>query len=349
MAKKILENNDNLMYTVIKMYAIKVQNLTKQFNGFVAVDHISFNVNHGELFGLLGPNGAGKTTTINMLSTLLKPTSGYAEVAGFDVSKNRDAVRNSIGVVFQELALDNKLTGKENLEFHAMMYGLNKGERRKRIKGVLELVELTRKADILVENYSGGMKRRLEIARGLVHEPKVLFLDEPTLGLDAQTRRHIWEYIKKLNEKSKVTIILTTHYMEEADYLCERVVIMDFGKIVTLDTPQNLKNVLGGDVISIEVSSAERGFEIFKKFSWVKEISQHDGIINLSVERGEKKIPLLMKIEQQEAGFEIKSVNLRKPTLEDVFLHFTGKTIREKEMSQNERNKEIVRRRMMRR
>ena len=331
------------------MYVIKVENLTKQFNGFVAVDQVSFSVNHGELFGLLGPNGAGKTTTINMLSTLLKPTSGYAEVAGFDVSKNKDAVRNSIGIVFQEPALDNKLTGRENLEFHAMMYGMSKQERRRRIKGVLELVELAERADVLVENYSGGMKRRLEIGRGLIHKPNVLFLDEPTLGLDAQTRRRIWEYIKKLNEEGEVTIILTTHYMEEADYLCERVAIMDFGRIVASDTPQNLKNVLGGDVISIEVAPTGKGFEIFKKFPWVKKITQHDGIINLSVEEGEKKIPLLMKIDQQEAGLEIKSVNLRKPTLEDVFLHFTGKTIREKEISQNERNREGVRRRMMRR
>lgn len=333
----------------MKIFAIKVEKLTKQFNGFVAVDHISFSVSHGELFGLLGPNGAGKTTTINMLSTLLKPTSGYAEVAGFDVSENRNAVRNSIGIVFQEPALDNRLTGRENLEFHAMMYGMSKEERRKKIKGVLELVELTDKADVLVENYSGGMKRRLEIGRGLIHKPNVLFLDEPTLGLDAQTRRRIWEYIKKLNEEGEVTIILTTHYMEEADYLCERVAIMDFGRIVASDTPQNLKNVLGGDVISIEVAPTGKGFEIFKKFPWVKKITQHDGIINLSVEEGEKKIPLLMKIDQQEAGLEIKSVNLRKPTLEDVFLHFTGKTIREKEISQNERNREGVRRRMMRR
>ena len=337
------------MYGVAKMYAIRIDKLTRKFDGFVAVGQISFNVKHGELFGLLGPNGAGKTTTINMLSTLLKPTSGHAEVAGFDVSKNRDAVRNSIGLVFQEPALDNRLTGRENLEFHAMMYGMSKEERRKRIQAVLELVELTDKRDVLVDNYSGGMKRRLEIGRGLIHKPKVLFLDEPTLGLDAQTRRRIWQYIEKLNEESKVTIVLTTHYMEEADYLCERVAIIDFGKIVALDTPQNLKNVLGGDVISIEVAPTEKGFEIFKKFPWVKKITQHDGIINLSVERGEKKIPLLMKIDQQEAGLEIKSVNLRKPTLEDVFLHFTGKTIREKEMGQNERNKEIVRRRMMRR
>ncbi len=333
----------------MKMYAIEVEKLTKQFNDFVAVDHISFNVNHGELFGLLGPNGAGKTTTINMLSTLLKPTSGYAEVAGFDVSKNRGAVRNSIGIVFQEPALDNRLTGRENLEFHAMMYGLSKKERRKRIKGILELVGLIDKADVLVENYSGGMKRRLEIGRGLIHKPKVLFLDEPTLGLDAQTRRHIWDYIKKLNEEGKVTIILTTHYMEEADYLCERVAIIDFGRIVALDTPKNLKNVLGGDVISVEVAPVEKSFEVLKKFPWIKKIGQHNGIIDLNVEQGEKKIPLLMKIDQQEKGLEIRSVNLRKPTLEDVFLHFTGKTIREKEMSQNERNREIVRRRMMKR
>lgn len=328
-------------------YAIKLENITKKFDGFVALDKISFSVKQGELFGLLGPNGAGKTTTINILSTLLNQTSGYAEVAGFDVSKCRDAVRKSIGLVFQEPALDNKLTGRENLEFHAMMYGIKKEDRRKRTRDVLELVELTEKADILVEKYSGGMKRRLEIARGLIHKPNVLFLDEPTLGLDAQTRRHIWEYIKKLNKEGNVTIILTTHYMEEADYLCNRVAIIDFGKIVALDTPENLKNVLGGDVISVEVAPPENAFETFKKLRWVKKISHHNGIINLNVNEGEKKIPLLVGIDQKNRGFKIKSVSLRKPALEDVFLHFTGKTIREREASQNERNRETVRGRMM--
>ena len=332
------------MKDVNQMDAIKVENLTKQFDGFFAVDSISFTVYQGELFGLLGPNGAGKTTTINMLSTLLKPSSGHAEIAGFDVSRERDAVRNSIGIVFQEPALDNRLTGRENLEFHAMLYGMSKRERRARIQEVFDLVDLTEKKDVLVQNYSGGMKRRLEIARGLIHRPKVLFLDEPTLGLDAQTRRNIWEYIKKLNEESRVTIILTTHYMEEADYLCGRVAIIDFGKIVAIDTPVNLKNIFGGDVISVEADPPEKCFEAFKKFPWVREISRHDGMISLNVDHGEKKIPLLMDIDQKGEGFEITSINLRKPTLEDVFLHFTGKTMRERESSQSERNRGHFRR-----
>ncbi|HDN91043.1 MAG TPA: ATP-binding cassette domain-containing protein, partial [Candidatus Aenigmarchaeota archaeon] len=193
-------------------YSIEVYGLTKEFDSLIAVDHISFKVKSGEIFGLLGPNGAGKTTTIHMLTTLLKPTSGTAKVAGFDIIKERNEVRQNIGIVFQEPALDNRLTGRENLEFHAMMYGIEKGEREKRIKEVLELVELADKADVLVRNYSGGMKRRLEIARGLINKPKVLFLDEPTLGLDAQTRRHIWEYIEELRKETKVTILITTHY-----------------------------------------------------------------------------------------------------------------------------------------
>src|SRR5512139_2181712 len=193
------------------MDAIHVENLTRTFDNLTAVDGVTFAVPAGELFGLLGPNGAGKTTTINMLSTLLRPTSGRAEVAGFDIVKSRDCVRRSIGIVFQEPALDGRLTGRENLEFHTMMYGLGKAERRRRIDEVLALVELTDKAGLQVDKYSGGMKRRLEIARGLTHRPKVLFLDEPTLGLDAQTRRHIWEYVRKLNKDAGVTIILTTH------------------------------------------------------------------------------------------------------------------------------------------
>jgi ABC-2 type transport system ATP-binding protein len=328
------------------MFAIKVENLTKEFNGLVAVDHISFSVNSGELFGLLGPNGAGKTTTIYMLSTLLKPTSGYAEVAGFDVSKDRDSVRNSIGIVFQEPALDNRLTGKENLDFHSAMYGLSKELREKRIKEVLELVELRDKADVLVEKYSGGMKRRLEIARGLIHRPKVLFLDEPTLGLDAQTRRHIWEYIKKL-KKEEVTIILTTHYMEEADYLCDRVAIIDHGKIVALDTPKNLKDSLGGDVVSLEIINQDTTtFETkLKNFEWVKGISKHDSYLDLKVEKADKRIPEIISIAEK-IGITVNSVNLRKPSLEDVFLHFTGKTIREREATRTERNRERAMMRM---
>jgi len=317
------------------MYAIKVEGLTKQFNNFVAVDHISFSVKSGEIFGLLGPNGAGKTTTINMLSTLLNPSSGYAEVAGFDITTNRDDVRRNIGIVFQEPALDDKLTGRENLEFHAMMYGLDKEERRKRIENALELVELTDKADILVENYSGGMKRRLEIARGLIHEPKVLFLDEPTLGLDAQTRRHIWEYIRELNKKSGVTLILTTHYMEEADYLCDRIAIIDHGKIIAMDIPQRLKDVLGGDVISVEVEAdIDKLMDHLRGLSWIKAMKRHDEVLDLTVEKGEKRIPELISTAQK-VGVSIASINLHEPSLEDVFIHFTGKNIRDEGSSNN--------------
>jgi len=318
---------------------IKIKNLIKDFNGLRAVNNISFEVKKGEIFGLLGPNGAGKTTTLKMLATLLKPTKGEAEICGFDILRQKDEVRNSIGIVFQEPALDNRLTGRENLDFHARLYGLDKGTRQRRIKEVLGLVGLENKADALVINYSGGMQRRLEIARGLMHYPKILFLDEPTLGLDPQTRYHIWDYIVKLNQKERITIVLTTHYMGEADYLCHKVGIIDFGKIVALDTPQNLKNILGGDVISIEAVPQRTAFESFKRLSWVKRIKQYSNFINLSVEQGENKIPLLMKIDPEEKIFKIKAVSLRKPTLEDVFLHFTGKTIRETEASQSEKNK----------
>jgi ABC-2 type transport system ATP-binding protein len=330
-------------------YAIQVKNLTKVFNGFTAVDQISFTVKTGELFGLLGPNGAGKTTTINMLSTLLKATSGYGEVSGYDISRNKDNIRRSIGVVFQEPALDIKLTGKENLEFHAMMYGIEKEERKKRIKEVLELVELTEKEKVLVEKYSGGMKRRLEIARGLIHEPNVLFLDEPTLGLDAQTRRHIWDYIKRLNKEGGVTIILTTHYMEEADFLCDRIAIMDRGKFVAMDTPGRLKDILGGDVVSLEIEgNVDALVNQINGLDWIKNITRHDENLSLTMERGERRIPELINV-ARENGVEVTCVHLRKPSLEDVFLQFTGRTIREEEASQAERNREILRRRFGRR
>jgi ABC-2 type transport system ATP-binding protein len=330
-------------------YAIRVENLTKKFNGFTAVDQITFAVKTGELFGLLGPNGAGKTTTINMLSTLLKATSGYGEVSGYDISRNKDNIRRSIGVVFQEPALDTKLTGKENLEFHAMMYGIEKEERRKRIKEVLELVELTEKEKVLVEKYSGGMKRRLEIARGLIHKPNVLFLDEPTLGLDAQTRRHIWDYIKRLNKEGGVTIILTTHYMEEADFLCDRVAIMDRGKFVAMDTPGRLKDTLGGDVVSLEIEgNADALIEHISSLDWIKNVTRHDINLSLTMDKGERRIPELIHV-AEEKGVNVTCVLLRKPSLEDVFLHFTGKTLREEEASQKERNREILRTRFGRR
>ena len=324
------------------MDAIKVENLTRQFQDVTAVDHISFAVEEGELFGLLGPNGAGKTTTINMLSTLLKPTSGRAEVAGFDVACKRDDVRKAIGVVFQEPALDGKLTGRENLDFHGMMYGIKSDERRKRIAEVLDLVDLADKAAVLVEKYSGGMKRRLEIARGLIQHPKVLFLDEPTLGLDAQTRRHIWDYVRKLNRERKVTIILTTHYMEEADYLCGRIAIMDHGKFVALDTPARLKDVLGGDVVSLEIEGDPASFETaLKSLDWIKKYNRREDALNLTMEKGERRIPELINL-AQDHGVTVGCVHLRKPSLEDVFLHFTGRTIREQEANLSERNRVMM-------
>jgi len=324
------------------MDAIRVDNLLKRFEDVTAVDHISFSVSQGELFGLLGPNGAGKTTTINILSTLIRPTSGTAEVGGYEVTRSRDLVRKSIGIVFQEPSLDGKLTGRENLEFHAMMYGIDKAERRKRITAVLDLVELSDKAAVLVEKYSGGMKRRLEIARGLIHHPKVLFLDEPTLGLDAQTRRHIWEYVRKLNKESGVTIILTTHYMEEADFLCDRIAIMDHGKFVALDTGPRLKDVLGGDVVSLEVESGMDAFlaEI-RGLDWIKQVHVHEDVLHLTMDRGERRIPELIAL-AQELGAVVTCVHLRKPSLEDVFLHFTGRTIRDNEAGPGERNRAMA-------
>jgi ABC-2 type transport system ATP-binding protein len=326
------------------MDAIRAEGLTKTFDGFTAVDRVSFAVEEGELFGLLGPNGAGKTTTINMLSTLLRPTSGTATVAGRDVARDRDAVRQAIGIVFQEPALDGRLTGRENLEFHTMMYGLGKAERRRRIEEVLALVELTDRAATLVDKYSGGMKRRLEIARGLTHHPKVLFLDEPTLGLDTQTRRHIWDYIRKLNKESGVTIILTTHYMEEADFLCDRVAIMDHGRFAALDTPARLKDLLGGDVVSLEIEGDTAAFlESLGREPWIKRTRVLDGVLSLTMDRGERRIPELV-VMAQERGVSVTCVNLHKPSLEDVFLHFTGRTMREREADQGERLRDAMKR-----
>ncbi|MDY6965152.1 MAG: ATP-binding cassette domain-containing protein [Halobacteriota archaeon] len=321
------------------MDAIRTENLTKRFGDLVAVDNVDLGIKAGELFGLLGPNGAGKTTIIKMLATLLRPTSGKGLVWGNDIFGDQDAVRRSIGVVFQDPSVDSKLTGRENLDFHARMYKLNKETREKRIKEVLELVGLEEKAGVLLENYSGGMQRRLEIARGLMHYPNVLFLDEPTLGLDAQTRRHIWDYIKKLNEEEDVTIVLTTHYMEEADFLCDRVAIIDRGKIVALDTPGNLKNIISADVISLNINDGLGEFsEVLKGFDWVKKVTEHDGFLDICVEEGETKIPEIVLTAERE-GVKIKSVSLHEPTLEDVFLQYTGRTIREEEVGAKEEMK----------
>ena len=378
---------------------IEVKELTKTFNGDVtAVDNISFTVEEGEIFGFLGPNGAGKTTTLNMLATILRPTSGTAVVNGFDIHENPDAVRRSIGFVFQDPTLDIELTGRENLDFHGRLYGLTKKEREERIKEILEVVQLTDRADDYVKTYSGGMKRRLEIARGLLHYPKVLFLDEPTLGLDPQTRRAIWDYIAKLNQEQNVTIILTTHYTEEADHLCNRIQIIDFGKIVANDTQENLKATLQGDVIGLTFKEAKDAQQMLSKLNaleWVRsaipvsgsgnqvgmsqmsvlmqriaggsgmgmmggmgnvggpssmaaqmpkdpdkiaeamnKLHQQAGPlrnfhqINLLVDNASRRIPGLVKI-VDEAGVELDSVQMHKPTLDDVFLSVTGRSIRD--------------------
>ena len=324
--KRIKEN--------VVMKAIEVENLTKRFDNrggaIVALDHISFNVENGEIFGMLGPNGSGKTTLIKTLTTLLKPTSGFARVAGFDVTKHKDSVRAAIGVVFQEPALDWRLTGRENLDFHARMYGMKRKEREERLEKVLKLVELEDKADLLVDKYSGGMKRRLELARGFMHHPGILFLDEPTLGLDTHTRRTIWNYIRELNREEGVTIVLTTHYMEEADYLCDRVGIMDHGKIIALDRPENLKNLIGSDLVSLELNNAgdADNIEVFKKLDFIRNMKVYHNYVILKMERADIRIPAIMELAARE-GIEIRAVNLRKPSLEDVFLHFTGRGIRE--------------------
>jgi ABC-2 type transport system ATP-binding protein len=313
---------------------IKTNNLTKKYNNLIAVDNVSFSVKKGEIFGFLGPNGAGKTTTIKMLITLLNPTKGSATISDFDIIKNKDRVRKNIGVVFQEPALDTELTGVENLDYHARMYALKRDKRKERINTVLKLVDLDDKRDILVKNYSGGMKRRLEIARGLMHYPNVLFLDEPTLGLDAQTRRAIWKYIKKMNEEEDTTIFLTTHYMDEADYLCDRVGIIDRGKILVIDRIDKLKNSIGKDLITLSCSNNDKLKTRLEKEDWIFSIKKHDSKLSLGVERGDEKIPKIIEISQME-NIKIKSIIVRKPTLDDVFLYFTGHTIRDKDKVEN--------------
>ena len=305
---------------------IETNKLTRKFNGFTAVDSINLQIRKGELFGLLGPNGAGKTTTLSMLSTIRRPTSGTARVNGFDVNTQQDEVRNSIGIVFQDPSLDDELTAYENLDFHAMLYGMPAGQRIERIKEVLELVELSEKRNEQVKRFSGGMKRRLEIARGLIHHPKVLFLDEPTLGLDPQTRRNIWDHIREMNKSEDVTVVITTHYMEEADSLCDRVAVIDQGKIIALDSPDKLKHSLGGDIISLE---ADAGLlPHLKKIKNIKKIKRMNGEMSISAQDAEHVIPAIFEIAQKNK-IEIHSISLRHPTLEDVFLQLTGKSIRD--------------------
>ena len=310
------------------MQAISIQNITKKFSSLTAVDNVSLEVSQGEIFGLLGPNGAGKTTLISMLVTMKKPTSGSASVCGYDVLSEPGKVRSSIGIVFQDPSLDEELTAYENLELHASMYGIPSQNIKARIEEVSKIVELSDRLNDVVKTYSGGMRRRLEIARGLLHQPKVLFLDEPTIGLDPQTRKHIWEYIKKLKVEYNMTLLLTTHYLDEADMLCDRVAIIDHGKIVALDTPAKLKDSIGGDVIVIKSKDQEKLVQVLSKVSWISAVIPHDGLINIKLQNAETKVVELTVIAAKN-NLQIDSVSFHKPTLDDVFMHYTGKTIRE--------------------
>jgi ABC-2 type transport system ATP-binding protein len=305
--------------------AIEIDNIVRKFGKLVAVDGISFNVQKGEIFGFLGPNGAGKTTTINILCTLLLPTSGKASVNGFDVVRERRQVQRSIGLVFQEPTLDDYLTAEQNLIFHAYAYGVPRDVREKRMTELLELVQLTDRRKNRVATYSGGMKRRLELARGLLHHPQILFLDEPTLGLDPQTRRLIWDHINILRQQENLTIFMTTHYMDEAEY-CDCIAIIDHGKIVALDTPSKLKDSVGGDIVSIQADNQEQALKELKESFQLAPITQN-GMISFSVQHSDTFLPEFMR------GFHsgLRSISVHRPTLDDVFLKLTGRAIRDQE------------------
>ncbi|WOF17135.1 ATP-binding cassette domain-containing protein [Methanoplanus sp. FWC-SCC4] len=311
------------------MKAVSVENLTKKFGDFTAVDGISLDIPEGEIFGLLGPNGAGKTTTISMLATMLNPTSGKAEINGHDINKDEEGVRKSIGIVFQDQSLDEELTAWENMDFHGRLYRIPKKIRLERTGELLDLVGLEDRKDDLVKTYSGGMRRRLEIARGLLHRPKVLFLDEPTLGLDPQTRNYLWDYIEKLSREMKITVILTTHYMDEADRLCGRVGIIDKGRIVALDTPENLKKRTGGDVITVKSPDYSCKIPGLNE-SWIEKVESSEGFFSIALHDAEEHMSELIGILIKD-NIRITSVSVHKPTLEDVFLHYTGRTIRDEE------------------
>jgi len=307
------------------MNAIEVEALTKAFGRLKAVDGVSFNVPRGEVFGFLGPNGAGKTTTINILCTLLLPTSGRASVNGHDVVKQPRQVQRSIGLVFQDPTLDEYLTAEQNLRFHAYAYHVPGAVREKRIAELLELVELSDRRKSKVSTYSGGMKRRLELARGLLHHPQILFLDEPTLGLDPQTRRHIWEYVLALRSEEDLTIFLTTHYMDEAEH-CDRIAIIDYGRVVALDTPDKLKDSMGGDVVTLEAEDNEKAVgELKEKYNLSPEIN--NGLVTFSVPHGDTFLPEFVR----NFSNRLISVSVRRPTLDDVFLKLTGHAIRDQE------------------
>ena len=309
--------------------AISVEGLTRDFDEVKAVDNVTFQVRRGEMFGFLGPNGARKTTTISMMCTLLHPTSGKVNVWGHDAQREPDKVRSEIGIVFQDPSVDEDLTGYENMWFHARLYKVDRAIIDQRIHEMLDMVELTDRAHDQVKTYSGGMKRRLEIARGLLHHPHVLFLDEPTLGLDPQTRRHIWDYIRKLNAEEGVTIFLTTHYMDEADELCNRIAIIDHGRIVAMDTPDGLKASLGGDVVRLQIPECDEAcMDALKDIPGVSSVRPQENGLILGVDEGTSTIPRIIDVARSR-DLQVDSVTLKVPTLEDVFIRKTGRTLRD--------------------
>jgi ABC-2 type transport system ATP-binding protein len=304
------------------MEIIKTSALTKIYGRIQAVKSIDLSINKGEIFGLLGPNGAGKTTTIGMLCTIVRPSSGMASIAGYDVIKNPAQVRRQVGIVFQDPTLDTVLTGRENLELHARLYGVPSDIRQARINQMLELVDLQERGDDITRTYSGGMRRRLELARGLLHRPAVLFLDEPTLGLDPQTRARIWEYIRKMAQTEQTTVVLTTHYMEEAQQVCDRVGIIDHGRIIALDSPENLTQSLGGDMLVIKVK--EPPLEKIRALSYVSQVKYSDDELEIVTKKAHLHIAQILSMIK-----DVQCVEMRVPTLNDVFIKLTGRDIRE--------------------
>lgn len=319
--------------------AIRVKGLVKDYGEFRAVHGIDFDVRSGEVFGFLGPNGAGKTTTIKMLCTLLKPTEGEASVGGHSVLEDPMAVRKSIGIVFQEPTLDDRLTARENLKFHGILYGMNGDFLKRRIDEVLSLVELGEKAENRVKTFSGGMKRRLELARGLMHTPRILFLDEPTLGLDPQTRVHIWDYLRALKKSRSLSLFLTTHYLDEAEN-CDRIAIIDHGKIVALDTPSGLKARVHGDMVTMKTGDDARAREFIKERYGIEAKMEENGL-RVEVASAEEWLPKFFG----EAPVTVERLNLHRPTLEDVFIKLTGREIREEEGSWMDSARNVMRRR----
>ena len=313
---------------------ITVEKLSRSFGEIQAVKGIDLQVERGETFGFLGPNGAGKSTTIKMLCTLLRPTSGRALINGYDIERDSMRVRQSIGIVFQDPTLDEYLTAEQNLYYHCMVYHTPMKTRSTRIHEVLELVDLEERRNDVVKTFSGGMKRRLEVARGLLHEPQTLFLDEPTVGLDPQTRRSVWEHILQLRERTGLTIFMTTHYMEEAEY-CDRIAIIDHGQIVALDTPAALKRMVGQDQVKLTTSQAERAMNILQHHSG-RSIRTDDQAIYIEGEDGQALAADAIR-ELTLAGIDVRGVNITAPTLEDVFVYLTGRVIRDESASAKDR------------